>query len=360
MTTNDPAQTLKHRDDPDDAVVFFDEAYAAFQNALRVTTLYNLDLLIANEKVRLCFAGDALVPAMARALQHHARFVGSDTPPALTICIWDGASTGNNIPNLPFEPNSVMRRGEVAGFQTGRIDLALSRFSDTLSLLDHERNLALFCTREARALPTFENASPLKAILYWWLRAHDIFFVHAGAVGNANGGVLLAGKGGSGKSTTALACLVAGMEYVSDDYCLVTAQPAPYAFNVYNSAKVTPNSLELLPPLQAIAAKSTLRADEKAVLFLDETPEARLVRGFPLRAILLPRVTGRAEPRLVPTLPNRALSALAISTLLQLPGAGDETLRGLGELTAQLPCFELELGNAGEVARVIGEWLAQA
>ena len=35
----------------------------------------------------------------------------------------------------------------------------------------------------------------------------NLQYVHAGAVGNKNGGILLVGKGGSGKSSTALACL---------------------------------------------------------------------------------------------------------------------------------------------------------
>ena len=138
------------------------------------------------------------------------------------------------------------------------------------------------------------------------------------------------------------------------------AAPAPYAFNIFNTAKVTPRSVELVPALGALAAQSDFSADGKTVLFLDEMCDEQLVRGLPLKAVLLPRVTGRAEPRLVPTLPNTALGALAISTLLQLAGAGNETLNGLSELTNALPCYMLELGDALAVPRVIEELLEQS
>lgn len=353
-----PAATFEHRADSHDAVVFFDHALAAFERAQRITTSYEIDLFIANFRVRLKFAGDALVKHTLRALRHHGIAFNADAPPALTICIWDGASTENNLPNLPFDGNMVTRRGEVAAFQNEHIQLALSRFSGTLSLLDLERNLALFCARDANDVPGYEAAAPLKTILYWWMRAQQVYFVHAGAVGTANGGVLLAGKGGSGKSTTALACLVARMRYVSDDYCLVRPKPAPYAFNVYNSAKINSDSLKLLPQLNKLAAASDLRIEDKKILFLDDTHGMQVAAGLAIKAILLPRVTGRAEPRLVPTTSNAALSALAISTLVQLANAGNETLRALEGLTNALPCYVLELGDAERVPQLIQEFLA--
>lgn len=323
-----------------------------------MTTPYELDVLIASFRVRLKFAGEGLVEHTMRALRHLVVPSDATAAPDVTICIWDGASTENNLPTLPFDGSMVTRRGEVAAFQNEHIQLSLSRFSGTLSLLDLERNLALFCARDANEVPGYEAAAPLKTILYWWLRARQVYFVHAAAVGNENGGVLLAGKGGSGKSTSALACLVAKMKYVSDDYCLVRPQLTPYAFNVYNSAKITSNSLKLLPQLSDLADASDLSVEDKKILFLDNTHGTQVADELAIKAILLPRVTGRAEPRLVPTTANAALSALAISTLVQLANAGTETLRALEGLTNELPCYVLELGNAALVPHLIQEFLA--
>jgi hypothetical protein len=46
----------------------------------------------------------------------------------------------------------------------------------------------------------------------------------------------VAGKGGSGKSTTALACLDSPLVYASDHYCSLTNEPAPYVYSLYDSA----------------------------------------------------------------------------------------------------------------------------
>lgn len=345
-----------HRAESHDAVVFFDHAREMFERAQAMTSPHEVDLSIAGYRVRLRFAGEALREHALRALGHHAAAGESAAErgqPDLTICLWDGASTAESLPTLPFDLSMVTRRGEVAAYQNERIQLTFSRFSDTLSLLDVERNVALFCTRDARRIPNYETAAPLKTILYWWLRTRQVYFVHAGAVGNETGAVLLAGKGGAGKSTSALACLAAGMRYVSDDYCLVAPNPVPYVYNLYNSGKVTANSLRLLPQLREAAAESDLRADDKTILFLDRTHGRQLADGLPLKAVVLPRVTGRAEPRLVRTTGTAALSALAISTMVQLANAGMETLRPLEGLTNALPCFVLELGQAERVPQVI-------
>jgi len=39
-----------------------------------------------------------------------------------------------------------------------------------------------------------------------------------------------------------------------------------------------------------------------------------------------------------------ALKALAPSTILQLPGAGQKALRSIAKLLKQVPCYVLELG----------------
>lgn len=343
----------------DDApTLFYKSTLSAFERARDnqhgcVETFFAL----GPHTLRVSAVGDVLAEKLTRALSHLV--VPPSPDPTLTVFAWDDAGSDTKMPPPPWDwQQARLRHGAIADYNTERIYTTYDAGADALEIFDAESHTALYWTRDARGMPGYEYCAPLRTILHWALQAEGELVLHSGAVGNSASGVLLAGKGGSGKSTSALACLVAGMEYVSDDYCLVTAEPAPYAYNIYNSAKVTAKSLELVPSLESLAAQSTLQADDKTVLFLDETPRVRLIRGLTLRAVLLPRVTGRAKPRLVPTASNTALSALAVSTLFQLPNAGNETLRGLGELTAQLPCFVLELGNAADVPRVLQAWLA--
>ena len=88
--------------------------------------------------------------------------------------------------------------------------------------------------------------------------------LHAAAVGTADGGVLIVGRGGVGKSTTALACLAAGMKYVADDYLVVQLDPEPRAFQLYGTAKLEASQLRHFPELQNFVSKSRFCGKRKA------------------------------------------------------------------------------------------------
>ena len=87
--------------------------------------------------------------------------------------------------------------------------------------------------------------------------------VHAAAVGDESGGVLLVGRGGSGKSTTALSCLGTQVGYLADDYCLVEMVEGPRVHSLYTSGKANRGSIARLPRLRAAFAASTLWEESK-------------------------------------------------------------------------------------------------
>jgi hypothetical protein len=188
---------------------------------------------------------------------------------------------------------------------------------------------------------------------------HNCQYVHAGAVGNQTGSVLLAGQGGSGKSTTALACLNSPLFYISDDYCLLTNEPEPYVYSLYNSAKLEADNMHRLPHLVRLVSNSDRLAEEKALLFLQQHLPEKVITGLPVRAILLPHVSGRPETRLSPASSIAGLKALAPSTIFQLPGAGQRTFQALTRFVKQVPCYNLELGTkVGQIPEVIMHLLA--
>ena len=67
--------------------------------------------------------------------------------------------------------------------------------------------------------------------------------------------------------------------------------------------------------------------------------------GFPLRAILVPCITGERDTRLGECSEAQALVALSASTIAQLPMAGSQDLDRLGTLVARLPRYKLYLGT---------------
>ena len=72
-------------------------------------------------------------------------------------------------------------------------------------------------------------------------------FCTAAAVGQAAGGVLLVGAGGSGKSTCALSCLTSDLLYAGDDYVAVELRPEPRVLSLFCSGKLEPDHAALLP-----------------------------------------------------------------------------------------------------------------
>jgi hypothetical protein len=183
-------------------------------------------------------------------------------------------------------------------------------------------------------------------VLAWWAAATDRQLAHGAAVGTVDGAVLIAARGGSGKSTTALSALESGMLYLGDDYVMLEDAGAPRVASLYCTAKVRPDNLsERLPRLAELVLGEIDPVQDKVTLFLDDRFASQLPASLPLRAIVVPRLapTGKAELHRVHA--SRVLTALAPTTLFQLPGAGEDALRRLRRFVSAVPGYRLDLGT---------------
>lgn len=323
------------------SVEYFNSVFELFKSSQQVTGPVERSYIIGGYRIRLSFSGGALL-SLTKALEHLA--IDDQSTPDLTICLWDSESTGQRMIQRPWQEDDFLARGVIQGYNTDRIYTAFQHGSAAVSVLDKERNLAIFWAPDSN-LPYWEHGSPIRTILHWWLLGRGLQLVHAAAVGNSTGGVLIGGKGGSGKSTTALACLESNLSYVGDDYTLLGLEPGPTVHSLYNSAKLNSDHLQRFPAWLPKIANPERLADEKALLFVNEHYPLKVATQLPARAVLLPRVTGLAETRLKPVSVAMALAALAPSTIFQLPRAGNEALKFLASFARQLPCFRLELGT---------------
>ena len=338
------------------SVEYFQSVYDLFKSSQQVTGPVERSYIIGGYRIRLSFSGAALL-SLTRALEHLA--TDDHSTPDLTICLWDSESTGQRMVPRPWQEEDFLARGVIQGYNTERIYTAFQHGSGAVSVLDQERNVAVFWAPDAR-LPYWEHGSPLRSILHWWLLSRGLQLVHAAAVGNSSGGVLIGGKGGSGKSTTALACLESNLSYAGDDYTLLGLEPGPVVHSLYNSAKLNSDHVQRFPALLPKVANKERLADEKALLFVNEHDPAKVATRLPVRAILLPRVTGLPETRWKPVSVALTLAALAPSTIFQLPRAGNEAFKFLAAFARNLPCYSLEVGtNLSTIPPVIERLLAE-
>lgn len=322
---------------------YFEAVYQAFQEAEQATGFADHFYVIGGYTIRLRFAGSALVSRITPALEHLATEPSST--PALTVCLWDSATTNRPLPPPSWSTNPDIIHGEVRGYVDDHIHISHQLGSNILNMLDSRLNLAIFWLSDAHQLPYWESGSPIRTILHWWLSNQGLQLVHAAAVGAPEGGVLLAGKGGSGKSTTALTCLKSELDYVSDDYCLVDADSQPYVYSLYNSAKVNADNIHRIPHLESAVSNKEHLELEKALMFLYQHCPEKITTGFPIRAVLLPRVTGHTETTFTPAAPAAGLRALAPTTLFQLPGVSRRAFQTMATLVKKIPCYHLELGT---------------
>lgn len=331
----------------------FDEAHHAVGGV--IDRFYRIGGLT----VRLRFAGPALLPVMTSALAHLV--AEPDLPATLTVHLWDSASTGTKMLPPSWAPEDFMARGEIRGYNTERFFAAFQHGVSAFNMLDATSGEAVFWARAATAVPYYETGAPLRAILNWWLSRNARQLVHAAAVGRPSGGVLLGGKSGSGKSTTALACLYSSdLLYAGDDYALLEGGAPPVVHSLYNSAKVNADNIHRFPDLMPRLWNGERLGAEKALLFVHQHFPEKLARVFPIRAVLVPRITGRRETTVSRTSPAAGLTALAPSTIFQLPRAGGDAFHYLAGVVTRVPSYFLELGtDLAEIPGVIRNLLDQ-
>ena len=311
-----------------------------FQRAAAGTGVVEQRFRLADASLAVQSAGPTMLERLGSAFAHLSEvFVGE---PDLRISVWDSESTGVEPPPLPATDES-QPRGAVVYSATDSLQIAYQPGLSQLSAFDSERRTAWFWCRDAAELPFWEPAAPFRQILHWWLARRELLLLHGAAVGTAEGGVLLVGRGGSGKSTCALASLTSDLLYAGDDYVAARVGTEPWVYSLYCSGKLVPGHATLLPHLPPPSFDGDGTEDEKAVFYVSERFPDRMCCGFPLRAVFVPRVTG-SEPRILPVEPGAALRALAPSTLLQLHPARPEALRSMAGLLRRVPTYSLEVG----------------
>jgi hypothetical protein len=329
---------------PDGAAsAFFASAMAAYGRAVgRGGDPVDRCYRIGRQTIRFRFANHTLVPAVAPAIEH-LRTDPSDDP-ALTICLWDSRSTDVPMPPPPWPWESTTIRGEIELPAGEGLFASIQPEFCGLNLLHLARRTAMYWVRDARLFPSHEHAEPLLRTFHWWFRAHGCHLVHGGAVGTAGGGVLLAGKGGAGKSNTALSCAVDGMTYAGDDYCLFSLDTPPTIFGLYRTAKLDSADVGRFPALAGAIANPGRVAGEKAVYVLngDEVP---IVRELALRAICVLRISGGLGTSVEPAPKRAAFLAIAPNTICQLPDAGSEAIAAVSRLVRTVPCYYLNVGS---------------
>jgi hypothetical protein len=299
---------------------------------------------IADIDFRIQFAGAPLPVTLSWPFEH---LRVSRAPAAgkyqQTIRIWDVSKTGINMPPAPCAKSDFTARGEFKGFHDGRYYAAYQPLSRTLSVFDSDSGVTVICIADFGRMPSYERAVPFRPVLGWIMPFHQRQLVHAASVGTARGGLLIVGQGGAGKSNTATGSLAGGLSFVSDDFCAVSNDMEPTVHSLYGTSRIHDNDWAALPYPKSNPEDPP---SEKSLHYLQHHFPERLVSGYPLLGVLLPRKTGDASPTLSPAPLATAVVQMASQSAAMLPNAGGEVLSRLTRMLDGLPAYHLNLGTA--------------
>lgn len=306
------------------------------------------------------FASPELANKMTPALEHLE--IAKSQNPDLTIFIWDDYTTNSKMQPFPWADSPHKRQSFIIGMlNMEMIYMTYNAFEHILNVYDATSQTAFFWVPDARKVPSDELTSPIQNILHKFLMPKGAYLVHAGAVGTPCGGILLAGKGGTGKSTSVLGCLNSQLSYAADNCTLLTGGSNPTAYSLYSSARLHGQTLWRVPHVIPSVVNTPNLKHEKAVMFLNQMWREKLISQFPLRAIFLPHVTSSLDTKLTPATTKDAIHALILSTVAQLPQTDPHTVQELIKIIQSVPAYHLELGTKMEqIPRVILKFLKES
>jgi hypothetical protein len=357
VNDRDDAAVIAATDAPPEALEGVAESFAAAVAASGAS--HSAPYVMAGARVVLRFAGSELRDALDPAFAHLAAPT-NDEPATLRVHLWDSASNGTPPPPRPSTPHGFAT-GAMFHFHEGPVRAVYEPGTEALSVLDAASGRAWYWVADVARIPFWDRASPMRQMLFWWLENRGYLQVHGSAVGTPDGGVLLVGRRGAGKSVTSLAVLGSTLLFAADDYVAVSMDGSPRLASIYSSGKLVPEQgRRLLPHLMPLASNPDRLDTEKAVVFAHQHFPGQTTAGFPLRAILVPMVRPeQRESRIVDIPRTAAFAALAPSTIVQLRTAGQDELNVLTRLVAQVPSYGIELGtDTAAIAGTIGELLA--
>lgn len=322
--------------------VYFEQQFLpSFSNISKDTAPFEVIYQIAGVRVRLLIFDrvlkDRLLPAFAHLVQ-------TSEAPDFTVHLIDGSV----MPLVPpwSQEEFVVDQAE-RSLQSRDFYGVYMSGEESLNFFDTEKNTAYFWTNDVAALPGWVIGAPLRTILHWILSSRNIQLVHGAAVGKGDQAVLLTAKSGSGKSTTALACVLSGMNYLGDDYVGITPEEDSLAVHsLYDSAKMTPTTGAMFPELNDRIVVVPSADDRKSVVYLSQLFPERVVTTSQIRAILIPQVDREARVTwLRPARPAEALHALAPTVFFQLPYADRSLMERLARIVSHVPSYHLSLGS---------------
>jgi hypothetical protein len=329
---------------------YFDFLESTFSKANLENIQHNFS--VANKHVNITFSSSLLASKLLPAFAHLKK--SNSLYNDLIIHVWDSKTSGVPTPKPDFDKKeSDIALNNGYGYNVKHGDITKPRFiyvdneNPFMCYFDPIKKQAFYWYDDASKIPYYEKGAPMHTLFDWWLETEGLLLTHAGAIGNEKGGTLIVGKGGQGKSTTAISSLWSeDLYYVADDYLILQNSPQPTAYSLYNTGKLNYDHLvNNLPHLLPLLDNPKNAHKEKALFFFNKSHKAKMVQSLQLTNAILPLVSNKEETTFFPVKPMKLLIGLASSTIYQSSRGSVEKLNILTSTLSNLPCYALNTGK---------------
>ena len=208
--------------------------------------------------------------------------------------------------------------------------------------VDYTRQIFYFCRHPSKATEYMLYGHAMIVAFGQWAAQNDMLLLHSACVGVDGKGVLLSARGGGGKSTLSVSCLLDGFDFVADDYVLVNQRGPLHAMPLYRSVGLNQDMAAVLNPGLPVLRVDKERNDK---LLLDAS-RFTFCPQLPVRAILYPHVCEVSSPVIVPTTPGPVLAKLIDSTAGQLGVLRNpKPYRQMAARLLGIPVYEIRLSK---------------
>ncbi len=310
--------------------------------------------------VRFRIVGRELNQQILRPFSHLRHTGTTPDKTHLTIDLWDECKTKIRCQAHPISGDSKWKQITV---QSSDMRYVAQQLPNTLTCLDRTQSRIVGSIAWNPWVFIYERAKPLARLLLEWHNDQGIQIIHGGLVALNGQGVLLVGKSGSGKSTSSLACLCGGLDFLGEDYISVelTRDGAVIGHSLYNSVFLERTHLRRFQQLSSYVIAGPHTNERKATVILSEAFSPQLKQSVPIQALALARVNGQSsQSQIRVASKGEALLSLGPSCLFQIPSRGAKSFPRLAELATMVPSYHLELGSdlrdiPGAVGRILSE-----
>lgn len=181
------------------------------------------------------------------------------------------------------------------------------------------------------------------------LRHNGLYAHHAAAVSNEDGGLLLLGKSGQGKTTLSIDLLSHGFDFLADDRCLIKEDDQGFeALSLYEPARFFSANIGHIPKLSRLEDMPML-PNGKNFVDLKAYYPGRIIRSTPLKGLLFPHWSPNEESRIEPLTTAQAIIDLLPLTMVCFdPSTSKAHFEFSSRMVRSIPSARIVLGGDRE------------